>query len=116
MSLIDNMMTDCVIVNKNKVSDGEGGFLTVWEDGAQIKAAIVRDNTMTARVAEQDGMKSVFTVTTSRSNALEFHDVIKRLSDGATFRITSDGTDKESPNISTLDIAQVNAEKWELPR
>lgn len=116
MSLLDEMMSDCVIVNKIKVSDGESGFVTTYEDGPQIKAAIVLDSTITAKIAEQDGMKSVYTVTTNRANSLEFHDIIKRLSDGATFRITSDGEDKLSPNRSTIDIAQCSAEKWELPR
>ena len=114
MSLIDNMMTDFVIMNKEKVSDGEGGFLTEWSEGAAIKAVIVKDSTISAKVAEKEGMKSVYTVTTSRANALEYHDVIKRVSDGATFRITSDASEKESPSISTLDMAQCSAERWEL--
>lgn len=114
MSLIEAMMDSCVIMNKSKVSDGEGGFTTEWTEGAEIKVAIVNDISMQARVAEQQKVTSTYTLTTSRENALEFHDVIKRLSDGETFRVTSDGSDKQSPKVSSLNMSQVSAEKWSL--
>ena len=114
MSLIDLMMTDCVIMNKAKISDGEGGFDTEWTEGAQIKVAIVKDASLNARIAEKDGVTSTFTLTTKRDNALEFHDVIKRLKDGQTFRVTSDSTDSTSPSFSSLDMAVVTAERWDL--
>lgn len=114
MSLIDLMMTECAIMNKSKISDGEGGFKTEWSEGAHINVAIVKDSSMNARIAEKEGVTSTYTLTTKRANALEFHDVIKRLKDGQTFRITSDSTDSESPSFSSLDMAQVTAERWEL--
>ena len=30
MSLLSEAMTDCVFLNKSKVSDGEGGFVVEW--------------------------------------------------------------------------------------
>lgn len=112
--LIENMMTPCVLVEKKREPDGEGGFYTAWTEGTQFDAAITLDSTMQARIAEKDGVTSIFTVTTRRTAALEYHDVFKRISDGAIFRVTSNGTDKQSPRVSTLDIAQVTAERWEL--
>ena len=69
---------------------------------------------MAARVAEAEGVTSLYTVTVSKDIALEFHDVIKRKSDGAIFRITSDGTDKKTPNVATIDMRQATAERWTL--
>ncbi|MDO4170791.1 MAG: head-tail adaptor protein [Lachnospiraceae bacterium] len=114
MNLIEKMMEEYCFVNKTKVKDGAGGFNVEWNDGKQFSAAVIRDTTMEARRAEQAGVSSVYTVTTSRNIVLKYHDVIKRLSDGRIFRITSDGGDKTSPMISTLDMSQVMAEKWEL--
>lgn len=114
MSLIELMMTPCVIMNNSKISDGEGGFTSEWTDGAEIMVAIVNDTSMQARVAEKDGVTSVYTLTTTRENALDFHDVIKRKSDGQIFRVTSNGKDKESPQVSGINLAQATAEKWEL--
>ncbi len=101
-------------MNKSKESDGEGGFDVVWTDGAEIQAAIINDSSISARVAEKEGVTSTYTITTSKSVKLEFHDVIKRVRDGKIFRVTSDGDDKLSPNVSNLDISQVTAEKWSL--
>lgn len=114
MSLIDAFMTPCVIMNIAKESDGQGGFITEWSEGAEILVAIVNDSSMQARIAEQDGVTSVYTLTTTRENALSFHDVIKRKSDGQIFRVTSNGIDKKSPVVSELNMSQVTAERWEL--
>lgn len=114
MSLIDEFMTECAIMNKAKVPDGEGGFITEWTEGAVIKVAIVNDSTTQARIAEKEGFTSTYTLTTLRENQLEFHDVIKRLKDNAIFRVTSNAEDKLSPNVSSLNMAQVSAERWEL--
>lgn len=112
--LITYMMTPCVLMEKKREPDGAGGFLVNWAEGAQFDAAITLDSTMQARIAEKDGVTSVYTVTTRRGTLLEYHDVFKRLSDGVVFRVTSNGTDKQSPNVGTLDIAQVTAERWKL--
>lgn len=115
MALIDSFMVPCVLMERRRESDGAGGWIiSGWEGGAAFDAAIVLDQSMQAKIAEKEGVTSVYTVTTKRSCALEYHDVIKRLSDGATFRVTSNGADKQSPEIGTLDICQVSAERWEL--
>lgn len=114
MSLIDYMMIDCVFMNKAKVPDGQGGFNTEWTEGAPVKVAIVHNSTMQARIAEKEGVTSTYTLTTTRDNFLEFHDVIKRLEDNAIFRVTSNAEDTTSPQVSTLNMAQVTAERWEL--
>lgn len=116
MSLIDLMMDSCVIMNRSKVSDGEGGFITEWTEGADVLCAIVNDTSMSARVAEKDGVTSTYTITTRKNVVLEYHDVIKRKKDGKIFRITSDINDKISPSASSLDMAQVSAERWELTK
>lgn len=114
MSLIDEMMEDCTIINHLKVDDPEGGTIDQWVDGAKIKAVIVLSNSTTAKVAEAQGVTSLYTITTSKDIKLDFHDVIRREKDGKIFRVTSDAGDIESPNTSGLDIAQVSAEKWRL--
>lgn len=114
MSLIDAMMDECIIMNKIKTSDGEGGSITTWIEGAEILVAITTDMSMSARVAEREGVTSTYTLTTKRENALDFHDVIKRKKDGKIFRVTSDANDKMSPAVSSLDMAQATAERWTL--
>ena len=116
MSLIDNFFTACVLMEKTREQDGAGGWSVAWSEGAEFEACIVRDTTMQSRIAEKEGVTSVYTITTRRANPLSFHDVFKRLPDGAIFRVTSNGSDKQAPTVGTLDMCQVTAEKWELTK
>lgn len=114
MTLIDSFKERCQLMEKTRVPDGEGGWTTSWTTGVEFDAAIVLDSTMQARRAEAEGMTSVYTVTTDRSLPLDFHDVFRRLSDGKTFRVTSDSTDKRTPDVATFQFSQVTAEEWSL--
>lgn len=113
--LIDGYLQSCVMLTKKRVPDGQGGFEAIWTDGDEFDAAIVKDRSLQARVAEKQGVSSVYTITTARGVALEYHEVFRRVSDGATFRVTSDYTDSKPPNVATFDFEQVAAERWELP-
>lgn len=114
MTLIDAFKTSCIMMERKHVSDGEGGFSTEWEEGAEFLAAIVRNNTMEARVAEKEGVSNVYTVTTETNAHLEYHDVFKRVSDGQVFRVTSNGDDVRTPDVATFQFEQVSAEEWRL--
>ncbi len=116
MSLLDDSMAKCVMIDKRSVSDGYGGTTTEWMDGAEFMAAIRLDSSMQARIAEKQGVTSLYTIITKKNITLEYHDVIRRLSDGKIFRVTSDGDDKHTPKSATLDMREVSAEEWELPR
>ena len=114
MGLIDCMMAQCVFMEKKQTQDGSGGYMTEWTEGEPLKAAIIRDTSTEARIAEAAGTVEMYTVTVSRSVHLKYHSVIKRLSDGKTFRITSDNSEVKTPACTALDIAQSNAEAWRL--
>lgn len=116
MNLIDVMMEDFVLLEKSREDDGEGGWITVWNDGLSFLAAATLDTTMSARIAESQGVASVYTITTRKPAKLEYHDVIRRVSDGMIFRITANAAEKQSPaRFGTLDITQCSAERWVLP-
>ncbi len=114
MSLLNQAMTDVVLMDKRREPDGEGGFITDWVESVIFKAAITFDTSMESRIAEKQGVSSRYTVTTSKSAKLDYHDVIKRLSDGKIFRITSDGDDKQTPKSASFQFLQVTAEEWWL--
>lgn len=115
MSLLDNAMTDCIMMDKTTEPDGYGGEIKRWVDGAPFSAAIVFDSSMQARTAQAQGVSSLYTVTTRKNKQLEYHDVFRRLSDGKIFRVTSDGDDKYTPETATINMRQVTAEEWEPP-
>ena len=115
MSLIDDFTNECAMIDKRSVPDGYGGFTPAWVIGAKFNAAITLDNSMQSRIAEQQGVTALYTVTTTKNINLQYHDVFKRLSDGKIFRVTSDGDDKATPISANLNMRQVSAEEWTLP-
>lgn len=114
MSLIDEAMTPCVMVDRTTQPDGEGGIITTWVEGAAFNAAITFDNSIEAKAAAVQGVTSLYTVTVPKRVKLEYHAVFKRLSDGKIFRVTSDGDDKITPERASFQFAQVSAEEWAL--
>lgn len=114
MSLLQDYMKPCQLIEKKRVPDGEVGFTTSWTDGAEFNAAVVCDQSMPARAAEKQGVTSLYTVTCEPNATLEYHDVFKRLSDGKIFRVTSDGDDVRTPKSASFQFSQVTAEEWEL--
>lgn len=114
MTLIDRMMEDCIMVDRATVSDGLGGFTHEWVDGASFRAAIVKDASLAARVAEKQGVTEVYTITVPRGVTLAYHDVFRRINDGQVFRVTSNVKDSETPDEASFQIGQVTAERWEL--
>lgn len=114
MSLLSQAYEDVVMLEKTRISDGEGGFITEWTEGVQFQAAITFDNSIQGRIAEKQGVTSRYTITTNKSAKLEFHDVIKRLKDGKILRITSDGDDVQTPKSASFQFLQVTAEEYNI--
>lgn len=114
MSLLEEAMENCTMIDKRTVPDGLGGFETRWEDGATFRAAVTLQNSLQARVAEKQGVTALYDVHTRKAINLQYHDVFRRESDGKLFRVTSDGDDSRTPASAALDDRKVSAEEWEL--
>lgn len=114
VSFLEQYRQKCVILNKTTTLDDYGGFETAYTEGAEFDAIIVFDTSIQARIADKSGVTSLYTVTTGKNMTLMYHDVFKRLSDGKIFRATSDGSDKYTPNSSSLNIRQVTAEEFNI--
>ena len=114
MSLLSEAMTACVMLDKKTTADGYGGYVVEWIKGASFDAAIVMDSSMQAKIAEKQGVTSLYTITTTKALNLQYHDVFRREEDGKIFRVTSNGDDKKTPASATLNMRQVSAEEWEL--
>lgn len=115
LNLLESMMEKCCILNHIREDDPYGSSVDYWTDGATFDATVIKNNTTEVKIAEQQGIKEFFTIVTKKSFLLDYHDVFRRLSDGQIFRVTSMTKDSEAPEASTVKIAKVTAEKWELP-
>lgn len=115
MSLLTKMMDECRIMNHVRTDDDYGGYTNAWEEGATFRAAIGKNASPEQQIAEKEGITESFTVVVNDSFSLDYHDVFKRVRDGAIFRVTSRTTDSTAHPASTVRIASVTAERWVLP-
>lgn len=114
MSLLTESMTRCVLLDKRRTPDGEGGYTIEWVDSVEFDAAIVFESSMEARIGAKSGVTSLYTVTVPDGVKLDYHDVFRRVSDGKIFRVTSDGDDKKTPPRASFRVSQVTAEEWTI--
>ena len=115
MSLLDEAMEPFAMMDKTTVPDGYGGFISTYAEGAIFNAAMTFDSSIEARVAAVQGVTSVYQIVTSKAVVLDYHDVVKRKSDGKMFRVTSDSKDKKTPASAGLNMRVVTAEAYVLP-
>ena len=52
MSLLDDFAIPCVIMEKTRIPDGEGGYILQWSEGAVFNKHQAFDTSMEARRAE----------------------------------------------------------------
>lgn len=117
MSLFTDAMEECRLLVKTIVEDDYGGYQSRYvESDTPIYLAITFDTSIEARRADKEGVTSLYTVSSVRSLVLEYHDVFRRVRDNKIFRVTSDGDDKYTPKSAGIDMRQVTAEEWELPK
>ena len=112
MSLLDEAMEPCIIMDKTTHDDGYGGIITTYTEGAGFSAAIVFDSSLAARTASVQGVTDLYTITTRKNIVLQAGDVIKRESDGKILQITSDGNDNATPGSASLDMRVVTAKEF----
>lgn len=114
MMLFEKMMEDVVLMTKTITPDGAGGNRTEWKEGSSFMCAITTVSSLEQALMEGKSPKSDYLLTTHADVVLDYHDVIKRVRDGAIFRVTNRAGDTVSPSFSNINISQVKAERWEL--
>lgn len=95
--------------------DGQGGRTRTFVQGAAISVALFPNQSIEALKAMAQGVTSIYTLNFDKSITLAYDEYIKRASDNAIFRITSDPSDNETPTVTDLDRRTATAERTGLP-
>ena len=114
MSLLDATKETCTMLDKRTEADGYGGITVSWVDGATFDASIAFDSSIEAVKAQAAGATALYTVLTSRTINLQYHDVFRK-ADGKVLRVTTDGDDDKTPPTAGLNLRKVRAEEWAVP-
>ena len=116
MSLLNDFARACVLMEKTRVPDGEGGYTIDWTEGATFQNYQALDTSMEARRAEKDGVTSVYSALVDKALPIEYGDYFKDTETGLTYRVTSNPSEKESPKSATFSLKYFTAERKELPK
>ena len=113
MSLLGLNMGPCILLEPTSQPDGCGGYRTVWREGESFDGAVTLEKTLEQDPGDQASGRELYTVTAFRGAGLGYHQVFRRVSDGAVFRVV--GLLGRTPLGAGLELEQVTAEKWRLP-
>lgn len=98
-------------VTVNNVQNALGGNVKTYTDGAFFDAAITEaKRTYEADIAMQVGIKTSFHIHHSKEIGFRQNDVVKRVSDGRYYRITSNSSDNTTPKKAFNKFSVVTAE------
>lgn len=111
---LSDFYEDLIIMDKRTVDDGMGGYEITLVEGATFQGAVTTSNSFQKLIAEQQGVKSTYRITTSRKNVLPYGTIVKRPFNGQYYRVTSNSKEKETPKISNMDFSQVTAELFDV--
>ena len=106
MSLLTDFAVPCVLMEKKRVPDGAGGYITTWTEDVEFENYQYLDTSMEARRAEQEGVKSLYSALVQRDFPLEYGDAFKDKNTGLTYRVTSNPDEKKAPQSSQTSLAE----------
>lgn len=119
MSLLDDFASSCVLLEKTRKPDGEGGYIVQWAEGVEFLNYQALDTSMEARRAEKEGVTSVYSALVDKAVPIEYGDYFRDTATGQTYRVTSDPSEKQAPRSAGPVISSLKyftAEKMELPQ
>lgn len=115
MSMLQEFARPCVLMEKKRTPDGEGGWITEWTEGAEFSNYMAVETSVEARIAAKQGVTSIYTALVDRNFPIEYNDAFKDVSSGKTFRVTSNPEEKYTPKSASISLKYFTAEQWELP-
>lgn len=92
------------------VSDGMGGLMKRYSDKERFLGAISTVSSEEADIAYSSGAKTVYRITIPEGETLSQDDVVRRVRDNRKYRITSDSSDRKTPDVAQVRYAWVTAE------
>lgn len=113
----EQLKTRLAKLTMTETADGYGGMERTWTESEEhFDGYIQRITSAEQQTADKEGEISTFYIVTDADHILNYHDIVKRLSDGTVFRVLSYGADVVTPSYMTHlgRMSQVTAERWDI--
>jgi len=108
--MITDMFESFKMVTVKSTPSDFGGTTETYTDGDAFTAGVAVNQSLEMKIAEQNGVKTVYDIITLGTQ-LTHGDLIKRVSDSAIFRITSDSAGCVAPTLASIAYKQASAER-----
>lgn len=115
MSLLDEYNETFELLDKVRAPDGMGGYTTTYTKSVEIEGALAPASETEIKTAEAMKESITHVFITNKYTELDYHDVLRRVEDGQTYRVTAIGDGIKTPGSSSLNLRKYALEKWELP-
>ena len=115
MSFFYDAFKDFTINNRSVVSDGEGGYITTWTDGAVVKRSLTLGSAQEAREALSQRLNATFTVALPIDTPVKRDDYLQSVDTGDIYRIATNPQDNRTPPEAVYQCLYCTAERTELP-
>lgn len=109
--MLEDFFEDFTKMVETSADNDLGGVTADLTDGEGFRAGIFQNKTTRVMVATSEKIAVDYTIVARKSTELGFNDVVKRNSDNALFRVTSDCKDMETPVPAEEQYWQVTVER-----
>lgn len=115
-TILQDFVESIVLLDETTVSDGLGGFVTEWTDGATIDVAVIQPRDTKATIATAIVGQQSLTIITSTAIELKRDKYFRRKSNGKTYKFDRDNTERLAPDDSELQWRTTTAAEAALPK
>lgn len=115
-TILQDFVESIVLLDETTVSDGLGGFVTEWTDGATIDVAVIQPRDTKATIATAIVGQQSLTILTSTAIELKRDKYFRRKSNGKTYKLDRDNTERLAPDDSELQWRATTAAEAALPK
>lgn len=110
--LWETMLTAAHRITATSTPDGRGGVKPTYLPGEAIEAVFGYNSAVKKIPAEKADSVPQYIITTRKGVTLHYNEIIQRDSDGKLFKVLTDSEDNKSPNVSYINMQQVEAEAF----
>ena len=115
-TILQDFVENIVLLDETTASDGLGGFVYEWTDGAEISVAVIQPRDTKATIANAIVGQQSLTILTSTAIELKRDKYFRRKSNGKTYKIDHDNTERLAPDDSELQWRAATAAEAALPK
>lgn len=101
-------------VKRTSTPNGLGGTVETWENGETFRGGVTHVPGAEISVAGHQALRTVPVLVHEVTVELKQDEYVRRLSDGAVYRVAGNSGDMRAPAVASMQFAQVPVERTEV--